>query len=226
MKNSDKFRNRPVLIFDLGRVLIDFDPDIIISRLRPYTYWSREDIYRLFATADFVDAFERGRLSKDEFFTILHRGLSINGMSKEALAEIWNDIFSPNLEMLSLLRYIKENTPIGLVLLSNISQVHFEYLYREYEELSFFDEYVLSYKEGYRKPEAMIYNKVKSITRLATSVLYTDDIEQFVYAARLYGIDAVHFKGYKEFLREIEKRNGFCCYFKELIQNESKVCNR
>ncbi len=206
---GSSFKDRLVLVFDLGRVLIDFDPDIIISRLKPYTDWSSEDIYYLFATADFVDAFEKGKMSADEFFSTLERVLNIRDLSREALVEIWNDMFFPIPEMLSLVRRLKERTDVGLVLLSNISQVHYEYLYSEYEELSLFDAYVLSYEVGYRKPEKGIYRYLLDITEGARARFYTDDIERFIYSAREMGIDSEVFKGYKKCISDLKAREHF-----------------
>ncbi len=203
------FHNRLVLVFDLGRVLVDFDPDIIISRLSPYTNWSAEDIHYLFSTAEFVDAFEKGKLRPEEFFPILKRVLNLRDINQETLIEIWNDMFSPIPEMLSLVRWIKEKTEVGLVLLSNISSVHYEFLYSQYQELSMFDAYVLSYKVGYRKPEKGIYRYLLDITKGANALFYTDDIERFVYSARELGIDGEVFRGYRKFLSDLRSRECF-----------------
>ena len=104
--------NNPVLVFDLGRVLINFDPDIIINRLLPYTNWSRDDMYSLFAGAEFIDKFEKGKMSEDEFFDVLVNVLSLKDVPRDALKEIWNDMFFPNNEMLSLVHMIRDNTDI------------------------------------------------------------------------------------------------------------------
>ncbi len=206
---GSKFADRPVLILDLGRVLIGFDPDIIISRLLPYTSWSRDDLYWLFATAEFVDAFEKGKMTEGEFFSTLEKVIGLRGLPRPALEEIWNEMFYPIPEMLAFVRFVKENTNLGLVLLSNISSVHFEYLYGEYEELRLFDEYVLSYKVGYRKPEKGIYRHALEVTEGAIARFYTDDIERFVYSAREMGIDSEVFRGYGKFLEDLRCRSHF-----------------
>ncbi len=198
-----------VLVFDLGRVLIDFDPQIIIDRLSPYTHWSKQDMFSLFATPEFVDAFEKGKMEEDEFFDMLGKILSLEGLDRGALREIWNDMFFPKKEMLSLIRRIKESTDIRLLMLSNISKIHFEYLFSEYEELSLFDDYVLSFQVGHRKPERQIYRCVLEKAAGARAICYTDDVERFVYAAREVGIDGIHFKGYDYYLSELLKRPMF-----------------
>ncbi len=207
--SGSEFKDRLVLVFDLGRVLVDFDPEIIISRLTPYTDWSAQDIRYLFATADFIDAFEKGRLGEDEFFSILFRVLNLRGISSEELREIWNSMFFPIPEMLSLVRRIKERTNVGLVLLSNVSRIHYEYLYGRYEELSIFDGYVLSYEVGYRKPEKGIYRYLLNLTQGAKSLFYTDDVERFIYSARELGIDSEVFRGYEKFLADLRARKDF-----------------
>ena len=198
-----------VLVFDLGRVLIDFDPQIIIDRLSPYTHWSGRDIFSLFSSPEFIDAFEKGKMEEGEFFDRLSNIISLKGIDRAALKEIWNDMFFPNKDMLSLVRRIKEMTDIRLIMLSNISKVHFESLYAEYEELALFDDYVLSFQVGYRKPEKGIYKCVLEKARDADAICYTDDVERFVYAAKEAGIDGIHFKGYEYYISEILKRPLF-----------------
>ncbi len=207
--NAYNFQNRLVLVFDLGRVLIDFDPDIIISRLSPYTTWSPQDIRYLFSTAEFIDAFEKGKLAPEEFFSILRRILKLDHLDYESFVRIWNDMFFPIPEMLSLVRWLRERTNVGLVLLSNVSSLHYEFLYSQYQELSMFDAYILSYEVGYRKPEKGIYRRLLDITKGARALFYTDDVERFVYSARELGIDSEVFRGYKKFLFDLKNRKDF-----------------
>ncbi len=198
---------RPVLICDLGKVLIDYDPNIIINRLLPYTNWSAMDICNLFATARFLEEFEKGRFSEEDFFHRLRKILSISDeIGKEDLKAIWNSMFFPIKEMFSFIRYIAGKNEVRIFLLSNISITHYEFLYSQYEELSLFEQSILSYKVGFRKPEKGIFRFALELAGASKDVFFTDDREQFVYAARELGIDAFVFKGYQDFIKQLQVR--------------------
>ena len=58
--------NKPeLIIFDLGRVLVDFDFRLVIKRLKRYTHFSEKEIRRYFMQTPLWDAFERGEVEPD-----------------------------------------------------------------------------------------------------------------------------------------------------------------
>ncbi len=214
-----RFANKDVLVFDLGRVLIGFDPNLLIDRLLPYTNWTKEDIYWFFATSDLVDTFEKGKISTCDFFSQLKRILSLQDISYDEFLPMWNDIFFPYPEMLRLIELIKEYTDISIVLLSNISLPHYDFLCACYPQLSLFDEKLLSFQVGFRKPEKGIYKILLERTAGCRNLFYTDDIERFIYSARALGIDSEVFRGIHSLKCALEKRSPFL-KVAELISDE------
>ncbi len=201
---------KPVFISDLGKVLVDYDPYIIINQILPYTSWSARDMYDFFASDSFFADYEKGRLSEGEFFARLRDILGIDKLlSDSSLKQIWNSMFFPIREMLSFIRQCAEADNARLFLLSNISATHYEFLMGKYEELSLFEEHILSYKVGHRKPEKEIFEHALALSGDAHDIIFTDDRDDFISSARKAGIDAFVFRGYDDFLRELSKREAF-----------------
>ena len=70
-----------------------------------------------------------------------------------------------------------------------------------------FDEAVLSFEVGFMKPDARIFEEaVRRAGCAAEECFYTDDIDGYVAAARLCGIDAVRFTGYDALLEVMGER--------------------
>lgn len=94
-----------------------------------------------------------------------------------------------------------------LLLLSNTNAIHFEMLRREYPLLRHFHGMVLSHEVHLVKPQPAIF---EAAVRLAgcspEECFYTDDVPEFVDAARTLGIDSEQFRGVEKLERELASR--------------------
>ncbi len=104
-----------------------------------------------------------------------------------------SDIFAPNHSILPLLEKLKSKG-IKLVLLSNTCEIHFNFLYSRFPHLKYFDEKILSYEVGMRKPDINIYKK--AILQAGASLkdsFYTDDLKENIKGAHKIGLSASQF---------------------------------
>src|SRR5207245_7329998 len=108
--------------------------------------------------------------------------------------EIWSSIFLPDtLIPERLLQGLKRR--YRLLLLSNTNAIHFNMIRENYPLLRHFDDYVLSYEVGATKPSRQIYEEAISRAQCAPEeCFFTDDIAEYVAAAREAGMDAVQFQ--------------------------------
>ena len=95
---------------------------------------------------------------------------------------------------------------VKLVLLSNTNELQYEYARKKYKIIEMFDEFVLSYKVGMRKPHPLIFlEAVKKSGTLPWNCVYFDDIKEFVIIARFLGIKAFQFKNAKKLRNDLTK---------------------
>lgn len=195
-----------VLLFDLGRVLIDFDHTIAVKKIMQFCDLDENGIYDLFFDSDATDKFERGEISPEEFFSEIKRLLGAR-ISYEEFVPVWNEIFTVHQGMPEIIESLKDD--YRLYLASNINKLHFEYLQQKYSHyLKFFSYLFLSYEIGARKPDPKIYKFI--IDYLGTkpqNIVYTDDRIELIDAALKFGIDAFVFQSTDSFKEELSKRN-------------------
>ncbi|HUP04607.1 MAG TPA: HAD family phosphatase [Bryobacteraceae bacterium] len=193
------------VIFDMGRVLIhfDFEPGFrILAEACPH---SPERIPRIIEEHNLVEALETGRMSPLEFFEEARRLLSLR-MDFEAFCGVWTGIFTGPLVPESLLEGLAAR--YRLLLLSNTNALHFGLVTARYHShFRHFHGFVLSHEIHAMKPDPRIYEAVlREAGCLPGECFYTDDIPEFVEAARRHGIDAEVFQGAQKLEQDLRER--------------------
>lgn len=211
-----------VILFDLGRVLIDFDHRIAVRRITKYCTLSEEDIYNLFFDSDITDRYERGLISSEAFFQEVKAMLGAS-ISYNNFLPIWNEIFSPHPGMIELLRSLKDTYRLYMV--SNINESHSAYLKKQFAEyFKYFERLFLSYELKLRKPDEAIYTSIINVIQLPPhQIIYADDRLELVEAAQRLHIDAFVFESIDSCKRELIKRN---ISFDTTVFQESSVISK
>jgi putative hydrolase of the HAD superfamily len=193
------------VIFDLGRVIIPFDFKRGYTRLEPLCGIPAAEIPGRIAPTGLVQRFESGTIQPRDFVTELSKHLNLD-TSYENFCEIWSSIFLPEtLIPEAMLREIARN--YRMVLLSNTNAIHFAMVREKYPLLRHFHSFVLSYEVGAMKPLPLIYKRaIEEAGCRAEECFFTDDIPEYVAAARAQGIDAVRFESAAQIEAELRKR--------------------
>ena len=181
------------VIFDLGKVIVPFDFSRGYRAMAELCSYAPEEIPRRIGSTDLVSRFERGEVAPEQFVEQLCRLLDLR-MDYAHFCQIWSSIFLPH-------TLIPENLLEGLrrryrlLLLSNTNAIHFKMIRENYPLLNHFDDYVLSYEVGALKPSPRIYEEAIARAHCAPGeCFFTDDIAEYVAAAREAGMDAVQFQ--------------------------------
>ena len=191
------------LFFDLGNVLLFFDHEKMVRQIALLCSLEPEVIRK--AMHLYGDAYERGAMTNQKIFTELSL-LSQKSLCLEDLMEALGDIFEPNLPVIELALELKKRGH-PLFLLSNTCDAHFKYALDHYPFLRQFDGYVLSYEAGARKPEKKIYEEALKIAGCkAEDCFYTDDIAEYITAARSLKIDAEQYTSPEELTQHFVQR--------------------
>lgn len=194
------------VIFDLGRVIVPFDLARGYAALQPYCPYPAEDIPRRLAATDLVYRFEAGQISPEVFVEQFSLMLGLR-VGYDTFRQLWSAIFLPETIIPEpMLAGISER--YRMLLLSNTNAIHWDMIRETYPAMRHFDDYVLSYQVGAMKPSPVIYEAaIRSAGCRPEECFFTDDIPEYVEAARAFGIDAVQFTGVEQLERELFARN-------------------
>lgn len=183
--------SRKVIVSDLGNVLVNFDMGIATYKVAELAKLDENKIFQVLFDSDLPRRHEEGKLSGAEFYAAVKQRLSLK-IGFETFKDIWNNIFWENIKVCRLFREIGRDH--RLVLLSNIGELHFEYIKTHFDILEEFDEKVLSFEVGARKPGIDIFNAAIDKAKVEPrNIIYVDDRADFIEAAGRCGINAVRY---------------------------------
>jgi HAD superfamily hydrolase (TIGR01509 family) len=198
------------ILFDLGRVLLDFDHHRACQALaavarRPGV--TAEQVREFIFGTDLEPCYDRGQLTDEEFRARICQAFDI-AVPAADFARRWADIFW---EREGVLPYLAELKARGywLALCSNTNSLHFEHLEREFAPyLQPLDHLFLSFRMGVRKPEAGYFEQVREHLRGLgigpPEALFIDDLAANVEAAREHGFPAIQCRSFPQMREEIE----------------------
>jgi FMN phosphatase YigB (HAD superfamily) len=193
------------VIFDLGKVIIPFDFKRGYQGLEQVCGYPAAEIPRRIATTDLVQRFESGLVDPKDFVEQLSRVLDLR-INYDQFCQIWSSIFLPDpLIPESLLEGLSKR--YRLLLLSNTNAIHFDMLEKSYPLLRHFHHMVLSYRVGAMKPDPAIFREAIARAECRPDeCFFTDDIADYVAAAKREGIDAVQFESRAQIEQELLAR--------------------
>lgn len=201
-----------LFVFDLGNVILPFEHRQIAVKLHERStdkaaFVSQQLFDVMFDLENgLVNPYEEGLMSTVEFFSELKRQFRLD-MDIDAFKDIWNPIFHEDREVNEAIVYLKEKG-YPLFLLSNTNELHFSYIIDKYPIVHSFDEWLLSFEVGAKKPKRRIYEAIfEKMDVQPGEVFYIDDIPKYVEVAKHLGIDGMVFKSAHQ-LWEFIRKNG------------------
>ncbi len=178
-------------IFDLGKVVVNFDHMTFCKRLSLYSSFNEQEIYcKIFESGLEVD-FDTGKIDAKQFCNRIRSELRLE-LSDKRISRLWVSIFSLNTGIDKIILKLKNK--YRLLCLSNTNSLHFNYCLANFDILNEFEFFMLSYKLGYKKPEPQIYIKALEMAELrADECLYIDDVEEYAQASQKIGMKSIRF---------------------------------
>src|SRR6056297_3471777 len=140
------------IVFDLGNVLLDFDPDSYLEDLG-YKDRTKEKLKsEIFETEEWL-MLDRGTISQEE---AVKRWQRRNPGLKNKITDVmagWEKILTLKEDSFQILKSLAEQN-YNLYILSNFHQKAFSYVSKKYDFFNFFDGQVISAEVELVKPEA------------------------------------------------------------------------
>jgi glucose-1-phosphatase len=180
------------LLFDLGKVLVDFDFDLGMKRFAARTSLSPDQFKSIILEQNWVRQYEHGQISSADY----HRYLLDHGkldMTIDEFHDAWSSVFLPDpIVPEQLLATLKARYP--LILVSNTNESHAEFINRNYNVLDYFDHKIFSHEVGSMKPDRRIYDAaIKVSGKSPEALFFTDDRPENIESAARLGIRAHQF---------------------------------
>jgi len=194
------------VLFDYGMVLSNA-PEEMDWRALERVLGAEEKAFQV-AYWKYRDAYDRGALSAATYWEIVARelGKAIDANVLRALIDADTVVWTrPNVEMMEWSARLNR-AGIKTGILSNIGDAMELGVLGRFPALSEFTHHTFSHRLGIAKPDAEIYrHAVQGLGVPAGEILFVDDREENIEAARAAGMVAVQYSGHKEFVETMER---------------------
>lgn len=180
------------IIFDLGNVLLDFNPYSYLEKL-DYRGKIKERLKtEIFETEEWL-MLDRGTITQEEAVgKWQHRNSDLKDEIADVMAE-WEKMLALKEDTAKILKSLAAKD-YNLYILSNFQQKAFEYISSKYDFLNYFDGRVISADIGLIKPETEIYDYLLDKFNLkAGETLFIDDSKENIESALKKGLRVIHF---------------------------------
>jgi len=185
--------------FDLGNVLVSFDPAIACQNVAGRFGVAAKDVQAAVYESGQQTRYEHGELSGEEFASLVREqlGRTIHQMPTHSLLDALSEMFTPIESMQSIVRQVQQSG-VRFGILSNTCAAHWDWITRQGWPLlrAPYCETILSYEVGVMKPNKRIYRMAEQAAEVPCErILFLDDKSENVQAAKQRGWHAVECLG-------------------------------
>ncbi len=175
-----------IVVFDLGKVLLDFDYSIATRRIAAQATKPAVEVHEFLSQSPLLYRYETGPMTRQEFFEEVRQFSGYRGSLAE-FGAFFADIFSEMPPMIALHAELRRRG-IPTFIFSNTNDLAIEHIRRNFSFFANFDGYILSYEVGSMKPDARIYEALEAMTgKRGAEILYLDDRPENVDAGAARG---------------------------------------
>ncbi|MBS1597083.1 MAG: HAD family phosphatase [Bacteroidetes bacterium] len=193
------------VVFDLGGVLIDWNPDYVYREIIPDEK-ERKWFYDNICTPDWNEEQDAGR-SLHEATELLVKKFPEHEFNIRSYYGNWEKMLGgPIHDTVEILRHLKYDTNKKLYALTNWSHETFPVALQRYDFLHWFDGRLVSGEEKTRKPFVDIYQKLVNRFNIEPSkAIYVDDNARNLFPAKELGFTTIHFHNAQQFKQALKE---------------------
>jgi FMN phosphatase YigB (HAD superfamily) len=163
-----------VVVFDLGKVLVDFDYGIAAQKIAQGCGKEASAVKKFIDQSPLLHRFETGLMTNEEFYREIctHTGFKD---PFENFCGFFADIFWEIAPMTGWNATLRSKG-IPTYIFSNTNGIAVRHIRERFPFFANFNGHILSYEHGCMKPDAPIYEVVEKMTgRKGANILYLDD---------------------------------------------------
>jgi putative hydrolase of the HAD superfamily len=179
----------PVVVFDLGKVLVDFDYSIAARKVAVRSTKSLLQLATFLSTSPLLVQYECGQITRQQFFDQIRDATGFQGTLEE-FSGYFADIFTEIPPMIELHAELGARK-IPTYIFSNTNDLAMEHIEKNFPFFKHFNGYIYSYKIGAMKPGAEIYEAMENLCgRRGADIIYLDDRTENVAGGSARGWNA------------------------------------
>jgi len=205
MANEERIKISAVL-FDYGMVLSNVPEELHWRQLEQVLAADQAGFQA--AYWKYRDAYDRGALSAQTYWETVARDLdkTLDARTLRALIDADTAVWTqPNVEMMDWAARLNR-AGIKTGILSNIGDAMELGVLGRFPALAEFTHHTFSHRLGIAKPDAAIYrHAVEGLRVPAGEIVFVDDREENIVAARAAGMVAVQYLGHEGFVKEMQR---------------------
>src|SRR5437660_923476 len=193
-----------IVVFDLGKVLLDFDYGIAAHKIAARGTIAAEEIKRFIDHSPLLFRYETGLINKQQFFDEI---CALSGFcgDLDEFGGFFSDIFVPIEPMVALQAELRERG-VPTYIFSNTNDLAVSHIRGRFPFFGNFDDYIFSYEHGAMKPDARLYEVVeKKSGHRGADLLYLDDRAENIAAGAARGWQVILQKSPEASRAAIEK---------------------
>ena len=196
------------IIFDLGGVLIDWNPRYVFDDNYFETEEKRQFFFNSVCTSDWNEEQDAGRSIVEATQLLVKQFPDWEKPIRDYYGR-WTDMLNgPIHETVELFRELKEKDSYKMYALTNWQEGLFDIALVRYNFLHWFDGRVVSGEEKTRKPFPDFYHVLLNRYQVNPSeAIFIDDNLRNVKAAEGLGINSIHFQSTGQLRMDLEKLN-------------------
>jgi FMN phosphatase YigB (HAD superfamily) len=183
-------KNSPVLVFDLGKVLVDFDYTGAARKIAARSSKAPAALQAFLGSSPLLVQYESGLLTRRQFYDAVRAAVGFQG----GLAEFggyFADIFTEMPGTIALHAELRRRG-FKTYIFSNTNDLAIEHVRRNFPFFADFDGYIFSYEVGGLKPQPKIYGAMEALTgRQGADLIYLDDRAENIEAGLARGWRAI-----------------------------------
>lgn len=175
-----------IAVFDLGKVLVDFDYSIAGRRIAARSKLSASEVQQFLDHSPLLYRYETGLMTRQEFYETVREHTGFAGDLAE-FGEFFADIFTEMPEMTALHTALRRRG-VPSYIFSNTNDLAIEHIRRAFPFFANFDGYIFSYEVGAMKPAAQIYEELEKLSgKRGADIVYLDDRQENIAAGAARG---------------------------------------
>ena len=174
------------VVFDLGKVLVDFDYSIAARKIAARGKLPVGEINHFISQSPLLFRYETGLMTTEQFYCEVCAATGFSG-GPEEFGQCFADIFVPIPPMVQLQATLRRSG-LPAYIFSNTNDLAVGHIRRNFPFFANFDGYILSYEHGAMKPDAKLYEAVERYCgRQGAEILYLDDRPENISAGDARG---------------------------------------
>src|SRR4030095_9169747 len=175
-----------IVVFDLGKVLVDFDYSLAAKKIASRTKIPWATVKEHFDHSPLLYRYETGLMTCRDFYDEACRVTNFSGAFDE-FCGYFADIFWEIPEMIEIHANLR-NRGSQTYIFSNTNDLAVSHIRKNFPFFANFDGHILSYEIGAMKPSSKIYDELEKMSgKRGAEILYLDDRQENVDAGAARG---------------------------------------